>query len=238
MKYQPSEFRIAIAVYLLLAAIAVCCPGPEVEAESSITKPALIIAEGNGWTTTLVASSSIAASYDVSDCNGLIPDRQIPAGGTIVVRNLGTLQCTATTLGAILAPEGSIEGMSVLTYGTTAQFSVPPLRYAVSGTGKGEISRIINDGADSTFVVLLNRAEVPTVVTLDVINGAGVKIAEEYVVLPIGITFYRLTTPVSAGRLVIRQGVALYPGPFFGVVYAFAAIGPESGTSQRIEVMH
>jgi hypothetical protein len=216
---------------------------PPAAAASFSFPPQLILANGQGWETAFVASSAEGGDFRYSD-SGLIAPVHIVSNGSFFLRDSAKWQANPG-LGIIPASEG-IEAYSILSYRPDnilrAQFTVPVLTKVVFGDQlSGEIPRVVNDGTDMTTCVFINNSSTASSITLKVRDGANVIIGTEYVTLPPGLTAYALQTFVPAGRVEVLGGYGGSVGsgsqPAIVPVYGFAAIGPASGQTQRVEVM-
>jgi hypothetical protein len=223
----------------LMALVTTACPEVASAAQLPTLEPAapiLIVANGNGWTTSIGASSHFGGTLAFSD-SILVPSAELGARGSFFLRNVGGFLTPGFALGAITEPDTAVESYSVLSYAngpTRTQFAVPALTHALTVSGaRGELPDILNDGTDGTFLVFFNASQVTGGGTLKVYDRDNQLVGTEFVTLPRGLSTYTLLTPITAGRLVLLNGYDHFASPEV-TVYAFAAIGNPDGHNQRI----
>jgi hypothetical protein len=223
----------AVAYLLLFARIT--------SAASVFYPPVAVYANSAAWRTDLIVSSAEPVTVYYSNCViAPQPSVTLGANGTAIVRDFGEEQCGGLSLGyaTIPTPADVVTDFYFDDGVTRSHFAVPLLRKGVPFGERGVISRVVNDGAQGTFLVFVNTGPAATSLVLTVRDGADAVVGMESFILPTGVTAYTLKTPLAIGRIEILNG-ALIGSPSIqpSTIYGFAAVGPQSGASQRVEVI-
>jgi hypothetical protein len=202
----------------------------------------LVYAQTGQWSTELIASAQEASSFEYSNCVlGPLPRVVLPENGVARVKDFGRAQCGAA-IGYVRAalPFGTT-ATSVFTFSdgkTFSHFAAPALTTSIAFGERRVIRRVINDGVQGTFLVFVNVGPGDTIATISTVAAGGSTTGTESVPLPVGVTAYTLLAPIDIGTLHIFNG-ALIGSPSIqpSTIYGFAAVGPQSGASQRVEVI-
>jgi hypothetical protein len=206
---------------------------------STVSAAVLPQAHTAAYTTTTVLSCAEACEIVISPNANVL---RLPAHGTKAIDLTGYV----TLIGGFgsWTVSAGVEAEAVVHYDdgkTVSQFTAPPLSMHLSKVGDtGEIPRVVNSLDEHTSITTLNTSDSAAALTITVYDGENNEIAKETMLAPRGVNQAELLTEVAAGRVVITEG---WPDKVGGGgvgdadVYVFAAIGPRSGKTQRIETL-
>lgn len=235
---ELKEKRASGALYLVFGLLYVSLFGcPTVFASQTYYPPVVLYAQTDMWRTSLVVTAREPVDVPVSNCViGPAPRVTLAVGESKRIDDFGLLQCSS--VGYVITDLR--DAVSILTFNNGSSYSyfaVPTLIKGLPFGASGTIPAVINDAGLHTYLVFVNTG--PTTSAKVVVRDAANQIiGVESVTLNSGVTFHPLVTPVVIGRLEITNGDVIgTPVPPSGAVYAFAAIGPASGASQRVEVL-
>jgi hypothetical protein len=206
----------------------------------------LVVADAEGWTTTVEAKNETATttSVPVTDCaSGPTHQLRMEPAAQAIARNIGPYLCALRgTFGLVDVPDvGRME--TQLRHrdatGLTSFYVVPALR--VKLTKKDDSARvpmIVNDDEEQTWVILFGD---PGPITFEILNEHGTLVHTEVVnerdfIAPWKMLVYPIKQSVPIGTLVVTEGdktrptLPVDPETYYG----FAVIGARDGSSNLV----
>lgn len=221
---------------------------PNATADASPIDGVYFIAARHGYHTDVTIDNATSADVIVPTTNVIIgpqPSTKVVPNGVTILDKLcdREFDCSLDDFGTAVIPAKVVEGVELSTSirfsdgKSTSAFDVPFLRDSDSLKKNGDwgvLRGLRNTDAEGTFLVVYNRSDL-AFLTLQIVDGAGHWLGTEYWTTPRGLSSGQVKTRFPAGRIYVQAGTTgVGPAPVVGQHYVFAAVGPPTGTSQRV----